>query len=116
MIGAGGAATTGGGGGGAAWRGGGDGGTGWRGGIAAGRGGVGCGAAAFAGAAGLPVSSSAMMRRMEARISSIEGSCAFAVWLISESHHFLHATKLNPGKRGESPAHSICTRNAVSMA
>jgi hypothetical protein len=44
--------------------------------------GGGGGAAATVGAAGLAgalaVSSSAMMRRMEARISSIEGSCAFA--------------------------------------
>jgi hypothetical protein len=31
------------------------------------------------------VSSSAMIRRMEARISSIEGSCAFAGWLIAAS-------------------------------
>jgi hypothetical protein len=30
------------------------------------------------------VSSSAMIRRMEARISSIDGSCAFAGWLIAE--------------------------------
>jgi hypothetical protein len=59
---------------------GGDGGTGLRGGIAAGRGGTGCATDAGAGfaAAGLVVSSSAIMRRMEARISSIEGSCAFA--------------------------------------
>jgi hypothetical protein len=28
-------------------------------------------------------SSSAMIRRMEAKISSIEGSCAFAGWLIA---------------------------------
>ena len=32
--------------------------------------------------AGLLTSSSAMIRRMEARISSIEGSCAFAAWVI----------------------------------
>jgi hypothetical protein len=31
------------------------------------------------------LSSSAMMRRMEARISSIDGSCAFAGWLIADS-------------------------------
>ena len=36
---------------------------------------------------GLAVSSSAMMRRMEARISSIEGSCAFADWLIAAIPH-----------------------------
>jgi hypothetical protein len=30
----------------------------------------------------LLTSSSAMIRRMEARISSIEGSCAFAAWVI----------------------------------
>ena len=34
----------------------------------------------------LAVSSSAMMRRMEARISSIEGSCAFAGWLIANPY------------------------------
>src|SRR3954454_13023208 len=61
---------------------GGDGGVGLRGGNAAGRGG---GAAAAGGEAGLAVSSSAMIRRMEARISSIDGSCAFAGWLIAES-------------------------------
>ena len=44
------------------------------GGVAAGSGGFG---------AGLLASSSAMMRRIEARISSIEGSCAFAAWLIA---------------------------------
>ena len=64
--------------------GGGDGGTGLRGGIAAGRGGGGAAAAAAGLAAGLAVSSSAMMRRMEARISSIDGSCAFAGWFIAE--------------------------------
>jgi hypothetical protein len=55
----------------------------FRGGIAAGRAGGGCGPGAGLAAAGFAVSSSAMMRRMEARISSIEGSCAFAVWLIA---------------------------------
>ena len=49
--------------------------------AAAGAAGGGAGLAA----AGLAVSSSAMMRRMEARISSIDGSCAFAGWLIAES-------------------------------
>ena len=70
----------GGGGGGTAGRGGGDGGTGFRGGIAAGRD---TGAAACGFGAGFAVSSSAIMRRMEARISSIDGSCAFAGWLIT---------------------------------
>jgi X-X-X-Leu-X-X-Gly heptad repeat protein len=40
--------------------------------------GTGAAAAGFA-------SSSEMMRLMDARISSIEGSCAFAGWLISNS-------------------------------
>src|SRR5262245_8338222 len=44
-------------------------------------GGAGSGADA-APLAGLPASSSAMIRRMEARISSIDGSCAFAVCVI----------------------------------
>ena len=64
------------------------GGAGARGGMAAGRGGgaaAGSGGGGGAGGGGLAVSSSAMMRRMEARISSIEGSCAFAGWLIAES-------------------------------
>jgi hypothetical protein len=44
---------------------------------------AGCFAPAASGAfPGLPLSSSAMIRRMEARISSIEGSWAFAVWVI----------------------------------
>ena len=38
--------------------------------------------ASGAGCGDLVVSSSAMMRRMEARISSIDGSCAFAGWVI----------------------------------
>jgi len=68
------------------------GGAGRDGGAGATRGGVAGGAlAALAGAAagsgafgaGLLASSSAMMRRIEARISSIEGSCAFAAWLIA---------------------------------
>ena len=43
------------------------------------------GGAAVSGAlAGLLASSSAMMRRMEARISSIDGSCAFAGWVIPQ--------------------------------
>src|SRR5438477_9597367 len=67
--------------------------------MAAGRGG---GAAGFA-AAGLAVSSSAMIRRMEARISSIDGSCAFAGWLIAESPQNLARRRLNPRVRGESP-------------
>ena len=46
--------------------------------AAAGFGGEACSGAL----AGLLTSSSAMIRRMEARISSIEGSCAFAAWLI----------------------------------
>jgi len=45
----------------------------------------GFGAAGSSGLAVLPPSSSAIMRRMEARISSIEGSCAFAAWLIPSS-------------------------------
>src|SRR5690349_12410892 len=89
----------------------GDGGTGLRGGMAAGRG---CGAAG--GAAGLAVSSSAMIRRMEARISSIDGSCAFAGWLIAEFPQNLVLRRLNPDVRGESPAHSILTRIVPSMA
>ena len=44
--------------------------------------GGGFGGAGSGALAGLLASSSAMMRRMEARISSIEGSCAFAAWLI----------------------------------
>jgi hypothetical protein len=44
-------------------------------------GGAGLGATA-SGTFGRP-SSSAMIRRMEARISSIDGSCTFAVWLIA---------------------------------
>src|SRR3954452_5252246 len=76
--------------------GGGDGGTGLRGGMAAGRGG--------AAAAGFAVSSSAMMRRMEARISSIDGSCAFAGWLIAEFLQTSCDAGLNPDVRGESPA------------
>src|SRR5262245_41394259 len=44
-------------------------------------GGAGSGAEA-APLAGLPASSSAIIRRMEARISSIDGSCAFAVCVI----------------------------------
>src|SRR5262249_19599082 len=40
------------------------------------------GAAASGGLAGLLTSSSAMIRRMEARISSIDGSCAFAACVI----------------------------------
>src|SRR5215510_3142864 len=40
------------------------------------------GAAVSGGLAALLASSSAMIRRMEARISSIEGSCAFAVCVI----------------------------------
>src|SRR5215208_297619 len=67
--------------GGSAGRGGG--GAGLRGGMAAGRGGGAAGAGLAA--AGLGTSSSAMIRRMEARISSIDGSCAFADWLIAES-------------------------------
>ena len=51
--------------------------------AAAGRGGGAAGGRL--GGGGLAVSSSAMMRRMEARISSIDGSCAFAGWLIAES-------------------------------
>ena len=101
----------------------GDDGIGLRGGSAAGRGG---GAAVAGGESGLAVSSSAMIRRMEARISSIDGSCAFAGWLIAESlqiHPYkpislqAHARRwLNPCVRGESPAHSILTRIALSMA
>jgi hypothetical protein len=64
---------------------GGDGGIGLRGGMAAGRGGAAGGGGAGFAAAGVAVSSSAMIRRMEARISSIDGSCAFAGWLIAES-------------------------------
>src|SRR6185437_16602378 len=62
-------------------------GTGARGG-GAGRAGIaaagdgGNGTAGSAGFADLPASSSAMIRRMEARISSIEGSSAFAGWLM----------------------------------
>src|SRR5262249_11986464 len=49
-------------------------------------GGAGATATGFvSGLAGLAASSSAMIRRMEARISSIEGSCAFAGWFISAS-------------------------------
>src|SRR5262245_50500397 len=43
-------------------------------------------AAGFGG--GLTESSSAMMRRMEARISSIEGSWAFAGWFITHPRHY----------------------------
>ena len=52
----------------------------------------GFGGAAGSGAlAGLLASSSAMMRRMEARISSIDGSCAFAVCVITQrSRHTLY--------------------------
>src|SRR4029077_15125440 len=60
-------------------------------GVAGGMGGLGAlaaggfGGAAVSGAlAGLLASSSAMMRRMEARISSIDGSCAFAVCVIPQ--------------------------------
>ena len=61
-------------------------GTGLRGGMAAGRGAGAAGYGAGLAAAGLAVSSSAMMRRMEARISSIDGSCAFAGWLIANPY------------------------------
>src|SRR5262249_28448332 len=43
------------------------------------------GAAAASSGSGLAASSSAMMRRMEARISSIDGSCAFAGWFMAAS-------------------------------
>ena len=46
--------------------------------------GGGFGGGGSGGLAGLPASSSAMIRRMEARISSIEGSWAFADWVIAE--------------------------------
>ena len=59
---------------------------GLRGGMAAGRGAGAAGGGAGLAAAGLAVSSSAMMRRMEARISSIDGSCAFAGWLIANPY------------------------------
>src|SRR5664279_4565504 len=52
--------------------------------------------AAAAATAGLAVSSSAMMRRMEARISSIDGSGAFAGWLIAESLPFCPAPGIQP--------------------
>jgi hypothetical protein len=45
--------------------------------------GFGAAAGGGGGGAGL-VSSSAMIRRMEARISFIDGSCAFAAWLIAD--------------------------------
>ena len=44
--------------------------------------GVGGGGTSTAFGGGLPVSSSAMIRRMEASISSIVGSCALAGWFI----------------------------------
>jgi hypothetical protein len=53
-------------------------------GLAAAGGGAG-GAAGFSAAAGGFASSSAMMRRIEARISSIEGSWTFAGCVISDS-------------------------------
>src|SRR5262245_66206381 len=63
--------------------------------MAAGSGGAGFGARfgggaaaaglAGSGFAGLAASSSAMMRRMEARISSIDGSWAFAGWFMAAS-------------------------------
>src|SRR5579883_1323526 len=79
--------------------GGGGGAAGFSGGFAAAGGGAG-GAAGFSAAAGGFASSSAMMRRIEARISSIEGSWTFAGCVISDSrsstrsHHVvLHQTR-----------------------
>ena len=91
--------------GGAAARGGGDGGTGVRGGIAAGLGAAAAGGGGTGGGAGF-VSSSAMIRRMEARISSIDGSCAFAGWLIADFPaqipRALRPTDPDPAVSGES--------------
>jgi len=50
--------------------------------------------AAFGAFAGLLASSSAMMRRMEARISSIEGSCAFAACVITQKPDTLPALRV----------------------
>jgi hypothetical protein len=49
-----------------------------------GTGGAGAGAAAFSAAGGF-ASSSAMIRRIDAKISSIEGSWTFAGWVIADS-------------------------------
>src|SRR6476661_2389987 len=79
--------------------------TGLRGGMAAGAGAAAAGGGGLEGA-GLAVSSSAIMRRMEARISSIEGSCAFAGWLIAESLH-PRAARWNPAPRRITHAREI---------
>ena len=68
--------------------------------------GGGIGSAALA---GLLASSSAMIRRMEARISSIEGSCAFAGWLIAVSRQ-----SPSPESRTSPRSEPHCEFNAES--
>ena len=52
-------------------------------------------------------SSSAMIRRMEARISSIEGSCAFAAWVIRLT--FPHTPRV-PRRRKQATRRANCCR------
>jgi hypothetical protein len=78
-----------------------------RGGMAAGRG----AAAATGGGWGFGPSSSAIILRMEARISSIDGSCAFAGWLIAKSPHVPQPDAGNDPAAANHLPHALCTRN-----
>ena len=81
------------------------------------------GGAVSAGFAALPASSSAMMRRMEAKISSMEGSWAFADWVIAEfprrirlKAHPFSAAIATPSRRANRHCQSVIRQRDTGVA